>query len=430
MGISLFIRKGAVKQTVNLSCRVYYTEQGKATANITVATKLPVNRLAWEKGHDGNVSHFETWSRKEEGKHVSSVEDALRKAVDDYVLILKGRDKERIKRIIENVINPVREDLPTTLVGFCERYVEECKTGARLAENGHHMGELKASSTQKQYKYFVNKIKGYETDRNTTVALGEVNTAFVADFRAWLMENGLKTNTIASYNRLLYVFLHAAERKGLVNTVAIDVPSLSFNAPDAVYLTQERLNILWGMEFGDETLNRIRDTFLVGCETGQRYSDYKRITIDDVVRMKDGSECVKITQKKTGKTLFVPMSARLRTILERGKGRRSYCTDRFNRGIKEVCRLAGFTEIVEVTASYGLQREKQHVPFYELVSSHTARRTAATLMYLAGCPLADIMALTGHSEESTLRKYLRMTDEEKGIALANSKYFKERRATV
>jgi len=95
-----------------------------------------------------------------------------------------------------------------------------------------------------------------------------------------------------------------------------------------------------------------------------------------------------------------------------------------------VCRLAGFTELVEASATYGLKREKQHIPFYELVSSHTARRTAATLMYLTGCPLADIMALTGHSEESTLRKYLRMTDEEKGIALANSKYFKERRVTV
>jgi len=289
---------------------------------------------------------------------------------------------------------------------------------------------LKADSTQKQYKYFVSKIRDYETDRGTTVALGDVNTAFVADFRAWLMQNGLRTNSIASYSRVLYVFLHAAERKGLVNTGAIDVPSLSFKAPDAVYLTQERLDTLWGMDFGDEALNRVRDTFLVGCETGQRYSDYKRITVNDVVKMKDGSECIKITQKKTGKTLFVPMSARVRIILERNKGKRSYCTDRFNRGIKEVCRLAGFTELVEVSATYGLKREKQHIPFYELVSSHTARRTAAMLMYLAGCPLADIMALTGHSKESTLRKYLRMTDEEKGIALANSKYFKERRVTV
>lgn len=421
MGVSLFIRKGAKKETAYLSCRVYYTERGKAAVNLTVATKLPVGRLAWEKGHDGNVAHFEAWSRTSEGKQVAEAEEILRKAVDGYVLASKGRDKERIKRIVESTASPVREDIPTTLVGFCERYVEECETGARLAENGHHKGELKTRSTRKQYQYFISKIKAYEADRNMTVAFRDVNTAFVADFRVWLMENGLKTNTIASYNRLLYVFLHAAERKGLVNIGAIDVPSLSFKAPDAVYLTQERLDALWGMDFGDDALDGVRDTFLVGCETGQRYSDYKRITAADVVRMKDGSECVRITQKKTGKTLFVPLSARLRIILERSGGRRSYCTDRFNRGIKEVCRLAGFTEDVEVTAAYGLKREKRRVPFYELVSSHTARRTCATLMYLAGCPLADIMAVTGHSEESTLRKYLRMTDEEKGIALANSR---------
>lgn len=415
---------------VNLSCRVFYTEKGKTVVNLTVATRLPVNRIAWEKGHDGNVVHFEAWSKTDEGKRVSSIEDMLRMGVDDYVLTLKGRDKERIKRIIENIINPTREDLPSTLVGFCERYIEECENGVRLAENGHNKGGRKTEGTIKTYKCFISKIKSYEKDRNTTIALGDVNSGFVADFRYWLVQNRLKTNTIASYDKVLKVFLRAASKRGLVELRTIDVPAIVTVHPDTVYLSQEKLDKLWSMDFG-EKLNRIRDTFLVGCETGQRYSDYKRITEADIVVLKDGSECFKITQKKTGKTLFVPVSARAKSIMERNGGKLpNHCVTKFNEDLRKICKLAGFDEAIEVTTVYGLERKTQKVPFYSLVSSHTARRTAATLMYLAGCPLADIMAVTGHSEESTLRKYLRMTDEEKGMAVANSKYFKSKRMTI
>ena len=146
--------------------------------------------------------------------------------------------------------------------------------------------------------------------------------------------------------------------------------------------------------------------------------------------LKDGTECIKVTQKKTGTELYIPLTDRVRTILERSKGKRAYCIDKFNKGIKEICKRAGFLEMVEVTSSYGLKRETMKIPFYELVSSHTARRTLATLMYMAGCPLADIMAITGHKEESTLRKYLRMTNKEKGMAVAKTEYFMKRRTAI
>jgi len=430
MATSLFIRKGAVKNTVNLSCRVFYTDRKsrKAIVNLTVATKQPVNRLAWEKGHDGNANHYENWSKTDEGKRVSEIEDKIRSAVDDYVLTVKGTDKERIKRIVGNVITPTREDMPATLVGYCERYIEESRTGARLAENGHNKGRMKTAGTLRQYGIFLNLLKRYERDRNTTIALGDVNTAFVTDFRSWLaVDRKLMTNSISSYSRVLKVFLRAAEKKGLVSLQGIDVPSIATVAPDTVYLSQDKVSRLYSGDFGK--LNTTRDLFVLGCETGQRYSDYKRICSADIVTLKDGTDCFKITQKKTGKTLFLPVTARARAILERNGGKlKGCCLAKFNSEIKECCRLAGFTELVEVTTAYGLERKRQQVPFYELVSSHTARRTCATLMYLAGCPLADIMAITGHAQESTLRKYLRMTDEEKGMAVAHSDYFKKRLA--
>ena len=65
-----------------------------------------------------------------------------------------------------------------------------------------------------------------------------------------------------------------------------------------------------------------------------------------------------------------------------------------NRYIKEISQAAGLTELVEI------ETEK-----YKLVHSHTARRTGATLMYLAGIDVYDIMKVTGHSSPNMLKKY-------------------------
>ena len=44
---------------------------------------------------------------------------------------------------------------------------------------------------------------------------------------------------------------------------------------------------------------------------------------------------------------------------------------------------------------------------YKLIHSHTARRTGATLMYLAGMDVYDIMKITGHSSPNMLKKYIK-----------------------
>ena len=47
------------------------------------------------------------------------------------------------------------------------------------------------------------------------------------------------------------------------------------------------------------------------------------------------------------------------------------------------------------------------VPKYKLVHSHTARRTGATLMYLSGMEIYDIMKITGHTTPVMLKKYIK-----------------------
>jgi integrase len=49
---------------------------------------------------------------------------------------------------------------------------------------------------------------------------------------------------------------------------------------------------------------------------------------------------------------------------------------------------------------------------YELLCSHTARRTFATNEYKAGTPAISIMAITGHKTEKDFLKYIKLNSKE------------------
>ena len=62
-------------------------------------------------------------------------------------------------------------------------------------------------------------------------------------------------------------------------------------------------------------------------------------------------------------------------------------------GIKEKIEIDDRGQIVEM--------EK-----WQLITTHTARRSGATNMYENGVPLLEIMQITGHTKLDTLQNYL------------------------
>ena len=85
----------------------------------------------------------------------------------------------------------------------------------------------------------------------------------------------------------------------------------------------------------------------------------------------------------------------------------AYADQVINRYIKEIAQRAGLTELVEIETTKGGTPKKEKIEKYKLVHSHTARRTGATLMYLAGVDLYDIMKVTGHASPKMLKKYIK-----------------------
>ena len=68
---------------------------------------------------------------------------------------------------------------------------------------------------------------------------------------------------------------------------------------------------------------------------------------------------------------------------------------------------------IEIKRVVGGHREVRTVPKYELIKSHTARRTFASMLYKAGVPPRIIMGFTGHSSLDVFMNYVIIDNEDR-----------------
>ena len=162
----------------------------------------------------------------------------------------------------------------------------------------------------------------------------------------------------------------------------------------------------------EDPLCKARDIFLVGCYTGQRFSDYQRLSLSDIVTFHfDGIErqAFRKRQQKTGEEVYIPIIyEEVIQILQRWGGKLPQISNSLlNREIKTVCRMAGLDEPVKITERVGGRERVRTVPKYELVASHTARRSFITRMYLEGrLTEMQIRSISGHRSSHAFRRYI------------------------
>lgn len=194
---------------------------------------------------------------------------------------------------------------------------------------------------------------------------------------------------------------------------------LQFSKPkeeiDSVYLTEEEIEKLYRLPLSGVQA-AVRDLFLIGCYTALRYSDYSSLTLWDI----SNGFIVKRTQK-TQHSVTIPIHPRVEAILRQYNGAPKVNISTFNQQIKTICLAAGIREKIAVTTN----RQTVYKEKWELVSSHTARRTRATNTFLAGIPTLSIMRITGHKSEKVFLNYIKITNLENAKLVANNPFFKK-----
>jgi integrase len=179
---------------------------------------------------------------------------------------------------------------------------------------------------------------------------------------------------------------------------------------DAVYVNDKELELLMDLNLSDNPkLDVVRDLFVIGCETGLRFSDLSKLNIDHI---SDG--LIRKPVRKTGKKVVIPISKRLQRVLDKNgtKIPKAPNSIYFNERIKEVCKLAGMDSQFSRIIQRGSRKEEVSVPKYAAIASHTCRRSFCTNQFLKGMPALLIRKISGHATEKAFLKYIKI-DEEK-----------------
>lgn len=269
----------------------------------------------------------------------------------------------------------------------------------------------------RQHKQSYNLIK--EFCGPTQIDYEDINYNFYTEFIGWCRKGkSYKENTIGTHIRNIKAVMSEAAKRAYHNNTAY----LAFSKPkediDSVYLTEEEIERLYRLPLTGLQA-AVRDLFLIGCYTALRYSDYSSLTLWDI----SAGYIVKRTQK-TQASVTIPIHPRVRDILHKYNGSPKVNISTLNQQIKTICLAAEIREKVAVTNNrHTTYREK-----WELVSSHTARRTGATNMFLAGIPPLSIMKITGHKSEKVFLNYIKITNLENAKLLQNNSFFIDSKA--
>ena len=82
-----------------------------------------------------------------------------------------------------------------------------------------------------------------------------------------------------------------------------------------------------------------------------------------------------------------------------------------NEYIKEIGGLAEVDELVSIEKFNGSKKLTITKQKYHLLTTHTARRTFVTLALEKGIRAEVVMAMTGHKNYKTFKKYIKITDK-------------------
>lgn len=145
-----------------------------------------------------------------------------------------------------------------------------------------------------------------------------------------------------------------------------------------------------------ETEEVVKNQFIIGCLTGARHSDFTRFSRANII----DDKLVYVAQK-TRLRVEVPVAPLVARLL-------SYCKPstisdfHFNRVIRSICCNAGIDDATQVFhGGEAFDGEK-----WQFVSSHTARRSFATNVYLRCRDIFLVSRYMGHSSVDLTARYI------------------------
>lgn len=320
---------------------------------------------------------------------------------------------EELKEILDIKLRDVEVKKKQNLFDFIEQYIEEAKgrthskTGKKLSRFTIHM-----------YKRSLETLRDFSTKYRIRTDFDTIDLTFYYQYLSYLTKDlQLANNTAGSRIRDLKIFLNDAVERGLNTNMAFKSKKFKKIVEDTyeIYLTETELQEMEELDLSwNKKLDRTRDLFILGCWTGLRFYDYTHLEKQNI-----GEDNIEIKTSKTGEPVVIPIHKSVRKILNKYKGVThnslppSLSNVVMNKHLKELGKLIpSLHEEVKKTITKGGVFMEFYKKKYELLKTHTARRSFSSNAYKSGLSTITIMRITSHRTEQNFMRYIKLTPDE------------------
>ena len=225
-----------------------------------------------------------------------------------------------------------------------------------------------------------------------------------------LVKGSFTLNSVGKHIRILKLMLNEATTQGYNTSTYYNSFHVFTEDTDTIYLNEEELQQIEDVDFSKSPyLDRVRDWFLLLAWTGCRFSDLEKVSKADI---KD--EFITFRQQKTKTKVTIPLHPVVLKVLEKYNFSMPdpISNQRFNEYVKEVAKIAEINTPETITRTIGGKLKTEKFQKWELVSSHTGRRSFCTNMYKLGVQTLTIMSISGHKTEKSFLKYIKIQQSE------------------
>lgn len=271
---------------------------------------------------------------------------------------------------------------------------------------GSHRATRQTLYHYRTFKEYMGKLEPTFDDINYNVYI---------NYLSYLQKNDYKPNMQGLFIKSLKAAMNEAHKRGLHNNRVFQTFEKPSEQVTTVALTMAEVDMIYNAQLS-ESFDKARDLFIIGCYTGMRFSDYSRLTAEDAEK-----EFIVKIQQKTKNEVCIPIHPRVRAILKKWNGSPKISQQKVNVLIKSICAQLGINNLIEVQEN-GVIKKKQK---WEMVSTHTARRTAATNLLLSGASIYEVQRFLGHNAVRQTETYLRISAKESARIIAKNKFFSE-----
>jgi integrase len=419
-------REPSLNKNLNKPLQVYLTLSGLGK-RIQIYTKKRISQYEWDKEKE----LVDCRKNRVNGTEINLWLVAFSQAVDKHCSINEINGKtttiEELRKILDSITPSGAKKTANTFQEYFDLFLQEHKTVE---------GHSKRIRTIQKYNTLNSHLIEFAEKKKIRLQIEVFDINFLFSFKNYLIKDkNLGDNTVTKYIKTAKTFIQFYINKGLIKPFNLSEIK-SVEKPGEIYVIDlKQLMELQNYKLKNKRLEQCRDVFCFQCWTGQRYSDIAAINSKDLKTNSKGETTWDFYAIKIGKNIKVPITENAAKILNKYKNGSTLLpvisNQKQNEYLKELGKLVssdtkkqkkidGFDKDTKMVEHNDGVRKETYVKFYDVLTTHVARKSYITNSLILGVLERIIKEVTGHTSEINFRRYVKMADSFKDQTIRTS----------